>query len=181
MNASKHGVTGMALSTEEVKAFKDYLVDAVPSKAKVNKKGKEQEDTNIRDADVYFVEHEAKELYEIFQKIAQMVNLYFKYELTGIEKAQIMHYKAPSNGYEYHIDIDANNSESSRKVSVSILLNEDYKGGEMCFRTGEEPSCTKPKTGNVVAFSSFIPHKINPITSGERYAVVVWFTGPCFR
>ncbi len=73
MQPSKHGVTGMALSTEEVKAFKDYLVDAVPSKAKVNKKGKEQEDTNIRDADVYFVEHEAKELYEIFQKSAKNV------------------------------------------------------------------------------------------------------------
>ena len=87
MQPSKHGVTGMALSNEEVQAFKDYLVDAVPFKAKVNKKGKEEEDTTVRDADVYFVEHEAEELYEIFQKVAQMVNLYFKYELTGIEKS----------------------------------------------------------------------------------------------
>ena len=181
MHPSKHGVTGMALSSEEVQAFMDYLVDAAPVKAKVNKKGKEQEDTAVRDADVYYIEQEAENLYEILQKVAKMVNLYFKYDLTGIEKAQIMHYKAPSAGYKYHIDLEANEKETSRKVSVSILLNDEYEGGEICFRTSEEGTCQKPSAGNVIAFSSFIPHKINPITSGERYAVVVWFTGPCFR
>ena len=181
MKASKHGVTGMALSSEEVQAFKDYLEDASPIPAKVNKEGQHELDTSVRDADVYYIEHEAENLYEILQKIAKMVNLYFKYDLTGIEKAQIMHYKSPSNGYSYHIDLSASESEVSRKVSVSILLNDDYEGGEMCFRTSEEGSCQKPSAGNVIAFSSFIPHKINPVTSGERYAVVVWFTGPCFR
>ena len=181
MKAPKHGVTSMALSGEEVQAFMDYLVDAVPAKAKVNKSGKEKEDTSVRDADVYFIEHEAESLYEILQKVAKTVNLYFKYNLTGIEKAQIMHYKAPSNGYEYHIDLAPNGNDISRKVSVSILLNDEYEGGEICFRTSEHGICQKPETGNVVAFSSFIPHKINPVTSGERYAVVVWFTGPCFR
>jgi hypothetical protein len=100
MNPSKHGVTGMALSSEEVQAFMDYLEDAMPVKGKVNQDGKEVEDTSVRDADVYYIEHEAENLYEILQKVAQMVNLYFKYELTGIEKAQILHYKSPSNGYK---------------------------------------------------------------------------------
>ena len=137
MNPSKHGVTGMALSSEEVQAFMDYLEDAMPVKGKVNQDGKEVEDTSVRDADVYYIEHEAENLYEILQKVAQMVNLYFKYELTGIEKAQILHYKSPSNGYNYHIDLDSNEKAISRKVSVSIILNDDYEGGEICFRTSE--------------------------------------------
>ena len=181
MHSSKHGVTGMSLSTEQVQAFMDYLEDAMPVKAKVHKAGKKKTDTAVRDADVYHIEHEATELYDILQEVAKMVNLYFKYDLTGIEKAQIMHYKAPSNGYNYHIDLEPHTSETSRKVSVSILLNDEYEGGEICFRTSEEGTCQKPETGNVIAFSSFIPHKINPVTSGERYAVVVWFTGTPFH
>ena len=181
MNPSKHGVTGMALSSEEVQAFMDYLEDAIPVKGKVHKDGKEVTDTSIRDADVYHIEQEAENLYEILQKVAQMVNLYFKYELTGMEKAQILHYKSPSNGYSYHIDLDSSEKAISRKVSVTIVLNDGYEGGEICFRTSETGSCQRPTAGNVIAFSSFIPHKIKPITSGERYAVVVWFTGPCFR
>ena len=179
--APKHGVTGMALSSEEVQAFMDYLVDATPTKAKVHKKGEEATDNSTRDAQVYFIEYEATELYDILQKVAKTVNLYFKYDLSGIEKAQIVHYKAPSNGYNYHIDIGAEGTAASRKVSVSIILNDEYEGGEICFRTSEEGTCQKPETGNVIAFSSFIPHKINPVTSGERYAVVVWFTGTPFH
>jgi PKHD-type hydroxylase len=77
--------------------------------------------------------------------------------------------------------LDSNEKSISRKVSVSIILNDDYEGGEICFRTSETGTCQRPTAGNVIAFSSFIPHKVKPITSGERYAVVVWFTGPCFR
>jgi predicted 2-oxoglutarate/Fe(II)-dependent dioxygenase YbiX len=33
----------------------------------------------------------------------------------------------------------------------------------------------------VVIFSSFLSHKVKPITKGKRYVVVGWFTGPPFR
>ena len=47
MNASKHGVTGMALSSEEVQAFMDYLEDAIPVKGKINKDGKKSSRSNF--------------------------------------------------------------------------------------------------------------------------------------
>ena len=74
----------MALSSEEVQAFMDYLEDAIPVKGKINKDGKEVTDTSIRDADVYHIEQEAENLYEILQKVAQMANLYFKYEISHL-------------------------------------------------------------------------------------------------
>jgi len=61
------------------------------------------------------------------------------------------------------------------------LLNEDYEGGEICFRSSENESCTRPKMGEVVAFSSFLSHKVKPVTKGDRYVVVAWFNGPPFR
>jgi PKHD-type hydroxylase len=64
---------------------------------------------------------------------------------------------------------------------LTLFPSHDHEGGEICFRTGESASCTKPKVGEVVAFSSFLPHKVKPITKGERYVLVAWFTGPPFR
>ena len=51
----------------------------------------------------------------------------------------------------------------------------------MAFRTAEESEKVKPKIGEVVAFSSFISHCVRPVTKGERYVVVAWFTGPHFK
>jgi|TARA_R100000734_G_C3287431_1_gene79855 PKHD-type hydroxylase len=177
----KHGVTSTAVSQEDVDLFMDYIIDRKPVKAEIHKKDQEQKDENVRDAEIYFIEPEYKRLYQILSKIAKSVNKYFKYDINGIEKAQIIRYKAPSNGYDYHIDIGPEGTPALRKISMSLLLNDGYEGGELCFRTSESANCTLPKIGDVVAFSSFISHKVKKITKGERYVVVAWFTGPPFR
>jgi PKHD-type hydroxylase len=41
---------------------------------------------------------------------------------------------------------------------------------------------TAPKTrGTLIAFPSYVLHRVTPIISGTRKAVVVWTTGPRFR
>jgi|TARA_Y100000114_G_scaffold154128_1_gene175513 PKHD-type hydroxylase len=177
----KHGVTGLALKEEDVELFMDYIIDKEPQEAKIHTGGTEQKNASVRDAEIYFIDYEAKRLYAILSRIAKHVNQYFGYEIDGIEKAQVIRYKSPSKGYEYHIDLGPEGVSATRKISVSLLLNDKYEGGEICFRTGESASCTKPKVGEVVAFSSFLPHKVKPITKGERYVLVAWFTGPPFR
>ena len=167
----KHGVTGLALKQEDVDLFMDYIIDKEPQQAKVFTGGSEKVEKDTRDAEIYPIEYNAKRLYAILSKIAKTVNQYFGYDIDGIEKAQVIRYKSPSRGYEYHIDIGPEGTPATRK----------YEGGEICFRTGESASCTKPKVGEVVAFSSFLPHKVKPITKGERYVLVAWFTGPPFR
>lgn len=44
-----------------------------------------------------------------------------------------MKYTAPSSGYGWHIDIGADGIAAQRKIAVSILLNDDYEGGEMAL------------------------------------------------
>lgn len=60
-------------------------------------------------------------------------------------------------------------------VSMSILLNDDYEGGELVLLDGE---MTIPvKAGRAVFFPStfLFPHYVNKVTRGTRYAVVTWF------
>ena len=177
----KHGVTGLLVSEEETDLFLDYLVETDPEPAKVHTQGQEKEEKGIRDAEIRYIDEKQTRLYQILNKIAFSANKYFKYDINGIEKAQIIHYKAPSNGYEYHIDIGPDGTAAHRKISMSLLLNEEYEGGEICFRSSEKESCTRPKMGEVVLFSSFLSHKVKPVTTGDRYVVVAWFTGPPFR
>ena len=176
-----HGVTGLSISQEEVDLFLDYLVESEPEQAKVNENAKETANTDIRDAEIHYIDAKEDRLYRILNKIAVSANKYFNYAINGIETAQIIHYKAPSNGYGYHIDIGPEGTAAKRKISMTLCLNEEYEGGELCFRTGDNASCTRPKMGEIVAFSSFISHQVKPVTKGDRYVVVAWFTGPPFK
>ena len=103
--APNHGVTGLSISQEEVDLFLDYLVESEPEQAKVHENAKETANTDIRDAEIHYIDAKEDRLYRILNKIAVSANKYFNYAINGIETAQIIHYKAPSNGYGYHIDI----------------------------------------------------------------------------
>jgi|TARA_R100000656_G_scaffold114260_1_gene86644 PKHD-type hydroxylase len=178
----KHGITGnFSITKDEVKQFLDLTKRVKPTKGQVFKSSKKVTDKQYRDVDIYYIESEEEKLYAILQKVAQISNSYFNYDIDGIEKAQVMKYTAPSNGYGWHIDIGAEGIAANRKISVSILLNDDYTGGEISFRTAERAKKVKPKVGEVVAFSSFISHSVRPVTKGKRYVAVAWFTGPHFR
>ena len=70
-----------------------------------------------------------------------------------------------------HVDTS---SEQHRTLSCSLILNDDYDGGEMSFFDGE----VKPdlKRGDLVIFpSSFTyPHEVLPVKSGTRYSIITW-------
>jgi predicted 2-oxoglutarate/Fe(II)-dependent dioxygenase YbiX len=80
-----------------------------------------------------------------------------------------MHYQS------FHLDCIA--GEQQRKLSFSLLLNEEFTGGEFELLEGA-PIPTKK--GKLLVFPSFLPHKITPITSQTRYVIFGWFYGPNF-
>ena len=61
-----------------------------------------------------------------------------------------------------------------RVLSCSILLNDDFTGGEFSFWGGEK--IISPKKGSVVMFPSnfMYPHKILPVKDGTRYSIITW-------
>ena len=84
-----------------------------------------------------------------------------------------------SNGIKYktgdfvteHIDTSGG---ESRILSCSLLLNDDYKGGELAFFNKRYKH--KGSKGDLVIFpSSFTyPHEVLPVKSGTRYSIVTW-------
>jgi len=113
--------------------------------------------------------------------------------------------------YDWHIDshLLARPTPFDRKVSVSIQLSDsdDYTGCDLTFPgwdnmfesalekdesigqsfvDGSEIKTSKAKEilrqkGTAIFFPSMFSHRVTPIESGERYALVCWLQGPKYR
>ena len=74
--------------------------------------------------------------------------------------------------YMQHVD---SNKEYPRELSCSIILNDDYEGGEFSFFNNTEKY--KLTKGSAIVFPSnfLFPHQILPVTEGVRYSIITWF------
>ena len=123
-------------------------------------------------------------------------NAGWKYNIVAAESCQITRY-TKGGFYSWHKDgIGAHNAVSNlpnnkflhgnaRKLSMSILLNDDYVGGDFQMHgpseRGREVAFTPVSgEGSVIVFPSFIEHQVAPVTKGIRYSLVTWFVGPPF-
>jgi len=121
----------------------------------------------------------------------------WKYDIRSAEGMQITRYKK-GGFYEFHKDgksdhlakYDLPDNEflhgNVRKLSMSVLLNDNYEGGEFQFAVLNKGECEihTPefnKTGMIIVFPSDIEHKVAPVTKGTRYSLVTWFLGPPFK
>ena len=121
----------------------------------------------------------------------------WKYDITKAEDCQITKYEE-KNYFNFHLDGDGDHfaaqSEKEgcpdkglvRKLSMTILLNDDYEGGNFEFALYKDEECKKiipdfNKSGSIVVFPSFVEHRVKPITKGERHSLVCWFVGPPFK
>jgi PKHD-type hydroxylase len=111
----------------------------------------------------------------------------WKYDIHSSEDMQIARYKE-GDYYSWHRDgkDDPKTHDRVRKLSMSLLLNDDYEGGEFQFTHYNElkydvhtPELNK--TGSIIVFPSDTEHRVKPITKGIRYSLVAWFLGPPFR
>tara|TARA_R100000655_G_scaffold59008_1_gene97476 strand:- start:564 stop:1139 length:576 start_codon:yes stop_codon:yes gene_type:complete len=98
----------------------------------------------------------------------------YNFDQVTIQNIDILKYKE-GGFYKYHVD---HFSLIPRTFSCIMLLNNDYEGGEICFRypdtTGEWLIDKKP--GRIIVWpSNFLyPHRVKPVTKGTRYSVVSW-------
>jgi predicted 2-oxoglutarate/Fe(II)-dependent dioxygenase YbiX len=88
---------------------------------------------------------------------------------TGI---QVLRYQ---QGHKFREHID-HYSGGPRILSVSILLNDDYEGGQFSFWQGRHSAERFNEAGDALVFPSGLsfPHQVEPITRGTRYSMVIW-------
>jgi hypothetical protein len=96
------------------------------------------------------------------------------YGIEKINSINILKYKE-TGFYTWHVDHFA---QIPRTMSCILLLNNDYEGGNLCFRNpdGSKEWEVQVKPGRMIIWpSNFLyPHTVKPVTKGTRYSVVAW-------
>tara|TARA_R100000687_G_scaffold54896_1_gene43793 strand:+ start:70 stop:669 length:600 start_codon:yes stop_codon:yes gene_type:complete len=130
----------------------------------------------------------APNTYNIIINWMQNVNMnHFAFDNMQLnEPGQYTEY-SKGDFYNWHVDIGINAAPMPivRKISMSLLLNDpkEFEGGEleMFSRSlSDDPTgnLVQPlKQGQALFFASFQVHRVRPITSGKRKALVMWFGG----
>jgi len=96
------------------------------------------------------------------------------FEYKFIQNIEILKYK-DEGFYTWHVDHFAT---IPRTMSCILLLNNDYVGGNLCFRnpngSGEWEVEVKPNRMIIWPSNFLYPHTVKPVTKGTRYSVVAW-------
>ena len=107
----------------------------------------------------------------------------YHYDLRGLsEPPQFLVYRDTDSGhFDWHMDVGRG---QPRKLSLTLQLTDParYEGGELQFNTGTETMTAMPKDrGVAITFPSYLIHRVTPVTSGIRKAIVAWASGPDFK
>lgn len=157
------------------------LADAEPEQP--GRTGADGKTDEARDSHIRFLWPTPQNAW-LFTKLEEAImrlNQQYAYELTGFyEGAQVARY-APGGHYDWHVDL-GEQLQSARKLSVSVQLTDgaDYQGGDFRF-SGPTDEAAPRSRGSLIAFPSFVSHRVEPVTQGERRSLVSWISGPPFR
>lgn len=178
-----------AFTEEELKKINDYcesleLMNATTIGAGENiEKAKE-----IRKSNICWI-HRNDDSYWIFDRlnfILQNSNeKFYNFDLNGYDTIQYTVYNEEGN-YGWHMDMCLDTKlgyGESRKLSLTLLLNDDFEGGEFQVNNGSEktPITVPTKKGRAILFPSWMIHQVTPVTKGKRKSLVVWVFGPKFQ
>ena len=143
--------------------------------------------TEVRDVGVSMVipSEQTEWLYQRLQQILSKVNYdKFQFDLAQFEVLQYAKYKE-GQFYNWHCDAGPNLGYH-RKLSVVVGLTDpsEYEGGDFVINYNGNPDTAEAirlLPGQILIFPSYVPHKVTPVTSGERVTVVTWINGPKFQ
>jgi PKHD-type hydroxylase len=141
---------------------------------------------HVRDSDLTWIVQDQTNQW-LFERIAGVAaNLnreFFDFDLDGSMRAfQLTRYK-PNQHYSWHQDLGTHDM-SRRKLTVSVQLSspDDYDGGGLEFFRADDDIAQAPvHRGSLVAFPSWMTHRVKPVTRGHRWSIVTWLEGPPFR
>ena len=107
------------------------------------------------------------------------------------------HYGWHSDSWDkpYDKPDEPNSHGKIRKLSVTVSLSDpsEYDGGNLEFdfrnqvdwernKKSKIKECTEIRPrGSIIVFPSFVWHRVNPVTRGTRYSLVIWNLGYPFK
>lgn len=142
--------------------------------------GKKTIDHSYRHTENCFIEKNEDTLW-LFDKVLAIVmsaNQHkWHFEIDFFEAIQLAKYEEGMH-YDWHMDLGPATA-GNRKISMSVQLSadDDYEGGNLVLDLGENGFDAPREIGSVTVFPSFMKHKVEPVTKGTRYSLVVWCSG----
>ena len=153
---------------------------------------------NIRSSDIKFLEQHrwVTQLLVPYLEKAN-INAGWLYDIIGVGSLQLTRY-TKGGYYNWHCDGESDHIAAKRygpgddtnkyirKLSITVLLNDNYEGGQFQFASYYNTQCTIStpefnKRGSIIVFPSFMDHRVTAVTKGIRYSLVAWFLGPPLR
>lgn len=180
-----------AFTDEELTKIINYCDEQGVEKSTILGEHQDQID-NIRRSNIKFHNYNENTNW-IFDRmniiIKNLNDQFYGFDLNGYDSFQYTTYDSKELGlYDWHIDMNISNNApanmiETRKLSCVLLLNDEFEGGDFIINLGDQTKyeTTNIKKGVVIAFPSFLPHKVMPITKGIRKSLVIWATGPKFK
>lgn len=112
----------------------------------------------------------------------------FRYDLVGFDTVQYTEYRDSNDLYDFHVDCWMGQNVPAdhvfpRKLSCSLVLSgpEEYSGGQFEVMHSSQPTEIQQRKGRLIAFPSYMLHRVKPVFKGTRKSLVVWIKGPMFR
>lgn len=192
-----------AFTLDEIDKICDILSETVLTDAAISAADKDENnlesipgpvlDTDVRKSLVSFhtPSNATQWIFDRLNHVIEMINnRWYNVDINGYDQFQYTEYHDYNQGhYGWHSDIflgalPANSNSETRKLSLTLLLNEpgvDFEGGELQFGHESNYECAKMKKGTIVVFPSFNLHRVAPVTKGVRKSIVIWTLGPKWK
>jgi PKHD-type hydroxylase len=199
----KDGIDGEAC--EKLKALykrsgwkKSYVDNKMGTAVEKKKYGEDyEEDLDVRVSDIAWVNDQW--VYDLIWPYMEEANKEagWKYRIKSAESSQLTRYKE-GGFYDFHRDGTGDHLSTYhnvtnafvhgyvRKLSMTVLLNDDFSGGCFEFTAYSNQKCSIHRidgmsTGSIIVFPSYHEHRVSPVLKGTRHSLVTWFLGPPFE
>jgi PKHD-type hydroxylase len=173
------------LSAAELAAIEKYGDSLTPQKAELS--GGRAGYDDIRITHVAWIARNAETawLYQRLEDIVLRLNsAFFRYELFGLAESfqYTVYHGSQGSHFDWHKD-HGNAREEPRKISLSLQLSDGafYEGCDLELHAGGEIQTVPRRRGTLIAFPSYVLHRVTPIRKGVRKSLVIWAAGPQFR
>lgn len=120
-------------------------------------------------------------IYRKLDSLFACINQWYRFDIDGIGESLLYCEYPESTHFHWHVDVGAAPT-GTRKLSLSLQLSEAdaYAGGGLEFAMLDEMKDARG-LGTVIAFPSFLFHRVTTVTAGARRSLVAWAHGPVFR
>lgn len=187
-----YSIADAMFSDEQLDKIIQYCDSKQIGKAVIGGENELNNSIRIAKTGFHYPTPENEGLFKMLIDAADSMNDHFyQFDLWGFESFQYTVYDEPGAHYDYHPDMIfgeynlPDDLKAPRKLSFSLILSDpkDYTGGqfEFMYQNPARTSIVEQPRGRLIAFPSYILHRVKPITSGVRKSIVFWATGPKFK